>query len=226
MILIVDDEIKIVQVLQAYLNKSGYTTLAAHTGKTALELFRANSIELVILDLMLPDLSGEEVCKVIRLESTVPIIMLTAKSAEQDLVQGLGIGADDYIIKPFSPRTIVAKVEALLRRVKMEEMHTTHKYENGDLIIDYDQALVTRQGKEIPLTPTEYKLLKTLTKAPGRIFSREQLISFALNDEFAGYDRTIDTYIKSLRTKIEIDRKNPRYILTVYGLGYKFTTEQ
>lgn len=225
-ILLVDDEIKITQVLAAYLKKCGYETEIANNGKAALELFSSKEISLVVLDLMLPDISGEELCRRIRSQSRVPIIMLTAKAEELDLIEGLKIGADDYLIKPFSPRTVIAKIEAVLRRAKGDElMGVPICFGDGYLSIDFQNNLVKKQGELVNLTPTEYKLLKTMAKAPGRIFTRDQLICFGLNDNFDGYDRSIDTYIKSIRSKIEPDRKKPIFILTVHGIGYKFSPD-
>ena len=223
-VLLVDDEIKITQSLHAYLDKSGYDVLIANDGGTALKLFEENEVSLIILDLMLPDIMGEQICQAIRRQSRVPIIMLTAKAEEASVVYGLQIGADDYIVKPFSPRTVMAKVEAVLRRVESDELTSVPiSYGNGYLTIDFKSSTVRRQGKTINLTPTEYKLLCTLAKAPNRVFTRDQLIIYALDGIFDGYDRSIDTYIKSLRAKIEPDRKKPQYVTTVHGIGYKFS---
>ena len=220
-ILVVDDEEKIVRVLEAYLKKENFEVLKAYSGKDALELFSNNQIDLVILDLMLLDVSGEHVCKEIRKTSRVPIIMLTAKSTEEDLLKGLSLGADDYIYKPFSPRTVMAKTKAVLRRVSNDSlMGETKQFDN--LIINFSSTEVKKNGKTILLTPTEFKILLTLAKAPGRTFTRDQLIDFALEGNFDGFDRSIDTYIKSLRKKIEDDRKNPKFVKTVRGVGYKF----
>ncbi len=222
-ILIVDDEEKIVEVLQAYLVKAGYQTLSAYDGNSAMELFQNHDISLILLDLMLPDIMGERICEMVRASSRVPIIMLTAKTEEEDLIKGLQLGADDYIFKPFSPRTIVAKVEAVLRRMESDElMSVPISYNQGKLVIDFQDKNVKVHGESAGLTSTEYKILVTMAKAPNRIFSREQLITYALDNEFDGYDRSIDTYIKSIRAKIEEDRKNPVFILTVHGMGYKF----
>lgn len=226
-ILIVDDEEKIVEVLEVYLKKEGYHVLTAYDGATALKLFKENEVSLVLLDLMLPDIMGEQVCQMIRVNSRVPIIMLTAKTEEADLINGLKIGADDYIFKPFSPRAVVAKVEAVLRRVEGDELTSIPvSYNHGKLVIDFENMIVKVCGKETYLTPTEVKILTTMAKSPNRVFSREQLISYALNDDFNGFDRSIDTYIKGIRSKIEEDRKDPVYILTVHGMGYKFAGEK
>lgn len=224
-ILIIDDEVKITEVLTAYLNNSGYEVIKAHNGKDAIELFKLHDIALVILDLMLPDIMGEEICRVIRMVSRTPIIMLTAKTEEEDLIHGLNIGADDYITKPFSPRTVVAKVEAVLRRTESDKLvNLPVSFHEGYLTIDFNTGIVKCNNEEVALTPTEYKILATMAKAPNRTFSRNQLISYALEDVFEGYDRSIDTYIKCIRQKIEPDRKKPQIIVTVHGVGYKFVT--
>jgi len=220
-IMVVDDEEKIVRVLEAYLQKEGFEVLKAYSGKAAIEIFSHNQIDLIILDLMLLDISGEQVCKQIRKTSRVPIIMLTAKTTEEDLLKGLDLGADDYIFKPFSPRTVIAKTKAVLRRVSNDALMGETK-QFGDLIINFSSTEVKKGDKQVLLTPTEFKILLTLAKAPGRTFTREQLIDFALEGNFDGFDRSIDTYIKSLRKKLEEDRKNPKYIITVRGMGYRF----
>ena len=222
-ILLVDDEEKIVEVLQAYLEKAGYEVLCAYDGAATMELFRNNDISLILLDLMLPDIMGEEICRMVRAVSRVPIIMLTGKTEENDLIKGLRLGADDYIFKPFSPRTVVAKAEAVLRRVESDKLISVPvSYNQGSLVIDFQNGDVKAGGQDAGLTPTEYKILATMAKAPNRTFTREQLITYALDDNFDGYDRSIDTYIKSIRSKIEEDRKNPVFIVTVHGIGYRF----
>lgn len=222
-ILLVDDEVKITRVLSAYLEKAGYQTVCAHDGKEALSLLQSHIFSLIVLDLMLPDVSGESLCRTIRIHHRTPVIMLTAKSEETDIIEGLQLGADDYITKPFSPKIVVAKVEAILRRTQSDFlMGAPISYGEGFLQIDFQNKIVKRQGKTIHLTPTEYQIIFTMAKAPHRIFSRDQLISFALDGNFDGYDRTIDTYIKSIRSKIELDRRNPKFIVTVHGLGYQF----
>ena len=222
-ILLVDDEVKITQVLSAYLEKEGYQSIVAHDGKTALELLQLHPISLILLDLMLPDIPGEKLCEQIRAQYRIPIIMLTAKSQEQDILDGLEVGADDYLTKPFSPRVVVAKVGAVLRRAESDELLSVPvSYRDGYLVIDFNNKTVLKEGTPIPLTPTEYQILRTLAKAPKRIFTREQLILFALGDDYDGYNRSIDTYIKSLRSKIEPDRHDPAFIVTVHGVGYQF----
>lgn len=220
--MVVDDEQKIREVITSYLQSEGYTTLEAGNGREALELIQQHSIDFVILDLMLPDLSGETVCQKIREQSPVPILMLTAKVAEEDRVQGLSSGADDYVIKPFSPRELVARVKAILRRSGQDLLASRMIYHDGDLIIDTDKQTVFKHGEYVHLTPAEYKLLLVLARHPERPFSREELIEKVFGFDYAGEDRTIDQHVKNLRHKIETDPKKPAYILTVYGYGYRF----
>jgi DNA-binding response OmpR family regulator len=222
-ILVVDDEKMIVEVLGAYLTNGGYKVYEAYNGLEAINLFDLEQPSLVILDLMLPDILGEDICKLIRQKSRTPIIMLTAKSAEHDIINGLHIGADDYIVKPFRAKEVLARVNALLRRTRGDYLAGEPvSFDDGFLIIDFKSSVVKKCGEEVVLTATEYKLLSTLAKTPGKVFSREELIQYALNDDFNGYDRSIDTYIKNIRKKIEPDAKNPQFLLTVFGLGYKF----
>jgi len=169
---------------------------------------------------MLPDMEGEDICQTIREDSDVPIIMLTAKSEEEDRVKGLGIGADDYVVKPFSPRELVARVKALLRRVKGSKEIIA--FNQSDLVIDAKRFEVTKKGSQVVLTPTEFKLLQCLADHPGQVFTRLQLVNVILGYDFEGYDRTIDAHIKNIRHKIEDNQKSPSYIKTVYGIGYKF----
>ena len=186
-ILLVDDEVKITQVLSAYLEKEGYQSIVAHDGKTALELLQLHPISLILLDLMLPDIPGEKLCEQIRAQYRIPIIMLTAKSQEQDILDGLEVGADDYLTKPFSPRVVVAKVGAVLRRAESDELLSVPvSYRDGYLVIDFNNKTVLKEGTPIHLTPTEYQILRTLAKAPKRIFTREQMILFALGDDYDG----------------------------------------
>ena len=220
-ILIVEDEKKISEILRAYLEKEGYRVKLAETGEQALKLL-TDMFDLIVLDLMLPDIQGEELCKVIREGSDVPVIMLTAKSGEEDRIRGLGIGADDYVVKPFSPRELVARVKAQLRRAgrTKKKMLT---YNGGALKIDIINREVVKDDSPVILTPTEYKILISLSDQPGRVFSREQLVTIAQGYDFEGYDRTIDAHVKNLRRKIEKDSREPDFIKTVYGVGYKFT---
>ncbi|MCM3142581.1 response regulator transcription factor [Brevibacillus sp. MER 51] len=220
-ILLVDDEPQILEILSSYLQKEGYHVLTAQTGKEAVEMATTISLTCIILDLMLPDLSGEEVCVQIRKESRVPILMLTAKSGEADRIRGLTIGADDYLIKPFSPRELVARVRAVMRRAG--DYSTLSDFvEVGDLTISMNEKRVMRKGVALEVTPNEYRLLTTLVRYPGRTWGREELVREVMGFDFDGYDRTIDTHIKNLRQKIEADPKQPEYIKTVYGLGYRF----
>lgn len=225
-ILVVDDEPRITEVIQSYLESSGYAVATAEDGRTALQQFERVQPQLVVLDLMLPDISGEEVCTRLRKKSHVPIIMLTAKVAEEDFLNGLGLGADDYITKPFSPRQLVAKIEALLRRVELGgvPLATVLSF-NGDLEIDSLKREIRKNGQPVNLTPNEYNILVSLVKYPNKVFTREELITLALGADYEGYERTIDTHIKNLRQKIENDVRNPRYILTVHGVGYRFGGE-
>ncbi|RNB84623.1 DNA-binding response regulator [Brevibacillus fluminis] len=219
-ILIVDDEPKIVEVLTLYLKADGFHVLTASTGLQAVEFAESYPIGLIVLDLMLPDLTGEEVCRKIRGFSRVPILMLTAKSTEADRVAGLSIGADDYLVKPFSPRELTARVRAILRRIGDHKV-LSDLLEIGALHISLEAKTVKKDGSLLELTPNEYRLLVTLARYPGRIWSRDELVSEVLGIDFAGIDRTIDTHIKNLRQKIEDDPREPAYIKTVYKLGYR-----
>lgn len=220
-ILIVDDEKKITEVLQAYLEKAGYLTVVAYDGRNAIKLAETETPDLILLDLMLPDIMGKEVCQVIHQKKDIPIIMLTAKVDESDMIAGLQCGADDYIVKPFSPRNVIARVEAVLRRVERSQPEIL-KIGTDYLDVNFQAHSIKKNNEELHLTPTEYNIFELLVKSPGRAFTREQIIDFALKDEFDGYDRSVDTYIKYLRQKIEPDPKSPQYIVTIYGVGYKF----
>jgi DNA-binding response OmpR family regulator len=225
-ILVVDDEPRIVDVVQAYLERNGYRVLTAADGKTALNLARRERPALVILDLMLPEMDGLEVCRTLRQESNVPVIMLTARTEETDKLIGLELGADDYVTKPFSPRELVARVRAVLRRaVTTGEAAEISTLVHGDLVIDPTRHTVTRAGQPIALTPTEFALLLALAQSPGRVFSRLQLMDRALGESYEGYERTLDAHIKNLRRKLEPDPAHPRYVQTVFGVGYKFAEE-
>ena len=226
-ILIVDDEAKIAEVVQSYLEKDGFTVYKASNGKEALEKFDKYNPTLIILDLMLPDITGEDVCKTIRKKSRVPIIMLTAKIEEGNILEGLDIGADDYVTKPFSPRQLMARVAALLRRTEDDAslLCKLVSYNDDDLVIDSVKYEVKKTGVIVNLTPNEYNILTTLLKYANKVFTRDELIIRAIGSEFEGYDRIIDTHIKNLRQKIETDSKKPIYILTVHGIGYRFGGE-
>lgn len=220
-VLIIEDEIKVVEAVKAYLEKDGFTVDYAMLGNDALQIFNENRYDLIVLDLMLPDITGEEICKKIRQVSDVPIIMLTAKSSEDSKINGLNIGADDYLIKPFSPRELLARIKAILRRTIVEIDNKIIQFNNG-LSIDYETPAVYKNNIEITLTPNEFKILSFLSKNNGKYFSREQLIDNAIGSSFDGYDRAIDSHIKNLRHKIEDNPKSPKYIITQYGFGYKF----
>lgn len=223
-VLVVDDEAKILEVIKSYLEKKDYTVFTAENGEHAFCILENETISLIILDLMLPDISGEEICMKIRQKSRVPIIMLTAKVAEENLLRGLDLGADDYITKPFSLKELNARIEAVLRRSGNDLLPLYQKisFHNGDLEIDFQSHTVKKMKREVNLTPNEFKILAALVKYPNKVFTREDLIMTALGDEFEGYDRAIDSHIKNLRQKIENDSKKPVYILTIHGVGYKF----
>lgn len=225
-ILAIDDEEKILDVIKAYLEKEGYTVLTETNGANALNTFKTVSPDLVILDLMLPGMSGEEICRKIRALSKVPILMLTAKVSEDDKVYGFTIGADDYLTKPFSPRELTMRVKAILRRTKNDlPLNDIFMFNDGDLAIDTRSYEVKKKGRIVNLTPNEYKLLTVMAQNPNKVFTRSELIEKAFGYDFDGFDRTIDAHIKNLRQKIEDDPKNPTYIKTVYGAGYKFGEE-
>lgn len=223
-ILIVDDEHDILQVIKAYLEKNNYIVHEADSGIKALQLFESLKPDLMVLDLMLPDISGEEVCRTIRNKSNMPILMLTAKSSEDDMINGLLIGADDYITKPFSPRELLARVISLLRRSQLPNSTKEGlalKFGGGRLSINTELHEVKVDGDTVALTPIEFKLLEVLTRHPKRAFSRYELVNLIQGDDFEGFERTIDVHIKNVRQKIGDDPKRPTFIGTVFGIGYK-----
>jgi DNA-binding response OmpR family regulator len=220
-VLVVDDDVKTVELVRLYLNRDGYHVLTAYDGVEALRLAREGHPDLIVLDLMLPGIDGLEVCHILRNESDVPIIMLTAKTTDQDKLIGLGLGADDYVTKPFSPRELAARVRAVLRRLPGER--SPAEITQGQLTVNFLKHEASLAGRSLNLTPVEFKLLVVLIKEPGRVFSRAQLIEKALGYDFEGFDRTIDVHILKLRRKIEPDPSHPRYIKTVYGAGYKLS---
>jgi len=219
-ILVVDDEKKIVEILKAYLEKEGYQVIIAYDGRSALELARSNNPHLIILDLMLPEISGWDVCRELRRESDVPVIMLTAGDDTTDKIIGLELGADDYVTKPFDPKEIISRVRAVLRR-SGGKATATAVLNIGDISIDTGKRLVRRGDSNIELTPIEFEILMALSENPGRVYSRIQLLDKVQGDAYEGYERTIDTHIKNLRKKLELDPEHPRYVITVYGVGYK-----
>jgi two-component system alkaline phosphatase synthesis response regulator PhoP len=218
-ILVVDDDVKTVELVRLYLNRDGYRVLTAYDGVEALRIARESHPDLIVLDLMLPGIDGLEICRTLRTESDVPIIMLTAMTTDQDRLTGLDLGADDYVTKPFSPRELAARVRAVLRRLPGER--GPEKIEHGELTMDFLKYEAFIAGQPLNLTPVEFKLLGVLAKEPGRVFSRAQIIEKAFGYDFDSFDRTIDVHILNLRRKIEPDPRHPRYIKTVYGAGYK-----
>ncbi len=224
LILVVDDEPRITKLAQDYLERSGFRVLNAADGQTGLALFRHERPDFVVLDLNLPGIDGLDIARIIRKESDVPLIMLTARVEETDRLIGLELGADDYITKPFSPRELVARVRAVLRRVQ-GGVRPTGIIHAGDLEIDLNAFKVTRAGQPIHLTRTEFNLLAVLARNAGQTLTREQLLDHVHGIVYEGFDRSIDSHIKNMRRKIEPDPLNPRYVTTVYGIGYQFQEE-
>ncbi len=216
-ILVVDDDDRTVETVSMYLSHAGFDVVTCGDGRRALDLVREQPPALIVLDLMLPGASGFEVCRELRRESAVPIIMLTARATEDDTLKGLGLGADDYLTKPFSPRELVARVHAVLRRNGITGVQRA-----GGIEIDRDRRTVVADGRAIDLTATEFDLLSLLVRSPGRVFSRTQLVDQLRQDGGDVLERTVDAHIMHLRRKIETDRSNPRYLVTVYGVGYRF----
>jgi DNA-binding response OmpR family regulator len=223
-ILVVDDEPKIVQIARDYLVAAGFAVHSARDGRAALDAARALRPDLVVLDLGLPGLDGLDVCRALRRESNVPVIMLTARAEESDKLVGLELGADDYLTKPFSPKELVARVRAVLRRAEGAQA-APDVLRAGDLALDLARMRVTRAGVAIDLTPTEFELLAALARQPGRIFTRAQLLDAVHGVAFESYERAIDAHVKNIRRKLEPDPHAPRYIQTVYGVGYRLAEE-
>jgi two-component system, OmpR family, alkaline phosphatase synthesis response regulator PhoP len=222
-VLIVEDDPHAVQLVRLYLSHDGHNVLAAADGIEGLRLAREANPDLVVLDLMLPGLDGLEVCRKVREESAVPIIILTARVEEEDRLAGLNLGADDYVTKPFSPRELAARVKAVLRRVTRDALEQgPQDISHGPIQVDLRQRAVRVAGKPLRLTPTEFRLLVTLMREPGRVFNREQIIDRAFGYDFQGFDRTVDAHISTLRRKLEASTNGSRYIHTIYGFGYKF----
>ena len=219
-VLVVDDDVKTVELVRLYLDRDGYQVLTAYDGVEALRLARENYPDLIVLDLMLPDIDGLEVCRTLRHESDVPIIMLTARTTDQDKLMGLDLGADDYVTKPFSPKELAARVRVVLRRLPGER--GPEEIKSGELSMNFTTHEAWFAGRPLSLTSVEFKLLGVLAKEPGRVFSRANLIEEALGYDFEGFDRTIDVHVLNLRRKLEPAPSHPRYIKTVYGVGYKF----
>lgn len=223
-ILVVDDERPLLEVLQAYLEREGFRVATAASAREALGLLPSFRPDLVILDRMLPDLPGEEVCRRIRREGDVPIVMLTAKSTTEDIVQGLDLGADDYVVKPFSPQELAARVRAILRRARGEPLAPAERmsFSGGALVIDPAQRLVWVGGRPVALTRTEWDLLGLLARHPRRVWTRAQLVTLLRGGDFEGDERLVDAYVRRLRAKLGDDPRNPRFIITVWGTGYRF----
>lgn len=221
-IMIVEDEPKIAEMISAFLLAEGYETAVCQDGDKALQELTKFNPDLVVLDLMLPGMSGLEICKQIRQESNLPIIMLTAKAEEIDKLLGLELGADDYITKPFSLRELLARIKAVLRRASQTSAIAIETVNFSDLKINFSEHVVELRGTPIELTPTEFSILGLLAKNPGRTFSRAQILDAALGVAYLGYERSVDSHISNIRKKIEDDPANPKYILTVFGVGYKF----
>lgn len=222
-ILVVEDEEPIRKVVKDYLINYGYRVLEAKDGISAMEVFSNNEIHLIVLDLMLPLLSGEEVCSKIRSSSNVPIIMLTAKSDEDDKIEGFSAGADDYVVKPFSTKELLVRIEALIKRTYLYKTDDTKKIylQDNRIVVDSDEKTVKKDGTYIDLTNHEFQLLLQLSQHKGNVLSRQQLIELAFGYDYEGYDRTIDAHIKNIRQKLEDNPKNPALIITVYGIGYR-----
>lgn len=218
-VLVVDDDVKTVELVKLYLNRDGYRVITAYNGADALKTAREEHPDLIVLDLMLPGINGLDVCRTLREESDVPIIMLTALTTDDDRLTGLNIGADDYMTKPFSPRELAARVRAVLRRLPGER--GPEKIQHGDLMVDFLKHEAYIESKPLNLTPIEFKILGALVKEPGRVFSRAQIIEKALGHDFDSFDRTIDVHILKLRRKLEPEPHHPRFIKTIYGAGYK-----
>jgi len=221
-ILVVDDEVQIVRVLRGYLEKAGFAVLTANDGREGLRLARQERPDLVILDLMLPGMDGLDVCRALRKDAELPIIMLTARVEETDRLIGLELGADDYVTKPFSPREVVARVRAVLRRTRPDAPRAQDEVLHlGELHLDTARRMLAAGQRQVELTPSEFEILRVMLSSPGRVFSRAQLLEAAQGVTYEGYERTIDTHIKNLRHKIEEHPRRPRYLLTVHGVGYK-----
>lgn len=224
-VLVVEDDAKIARVVKVYLEEAGYRVVCSSKGRQAIEEANKEQPLIVLLDLMLPDISGEEVCQELKETGDFPIIMLTSKSSVEERVAGFALGADDYVVKPFSPRELVYRVKAVLKRSQAGSggQEKPLSFNSGALVVDARNYAVFREGASVSLTPTEFKLLQVLAENPGRVFTREELVDKALGYQFEGYERTIDAHIKNIRQKIENDPRKPSVILTIYGVGYRFS---
>jgi DNA-binding response OmpR family regulator len=220
-VLIVDDDVKLVQLLKTYFDKEGFITYSANDGLDAMQIVREKKPDIMVLDLMLPGLDGWDVCRRIRRDNDIPIIMLTARDEESDRLIGLEIGADDYVTKPFSPKEVVARAKVILRRTHKEVLRQ-EPIRAGRLVIDLERHEVMQDGLVVDLTPTEFKILEIMAANAGKVFSRLQIVEQTQGYTFEGYERTIDAHVKNIRRKLERNPKEPQYILTIYGIGYKF----
>ena len=227
-VLVVDDEASVQEVARAYLEREGFIVDSAMDGRAALDAIERKGPQLIVLDLMLPDIAGEDIAAKVRERSDVPILMLTAKAGEEQRLRGFEVGADDYLVKPFSPRELVARVRAILRRAGEGEapLKALASFDEGRLRIDELRHEVSLDGDVIDLTPTEFKLLSTLASYPGRVYSRFELINRVQGTDFEGYERTIDAHVKNLRHKLEPDPGTPRYVQTVHGIGYRLGVDR
>lgn len=221
LVLIVEDEIQLAQILRDYLERAGFQALTVHDGEAAISAFQHKRPDLVLLDLNLPGVDGLDVARMLRRESDVPMIMVTARVDETDRLVGLELGADDYITKPFSPREVIARVRAVLRRAKAAPLRA-QAVRAGDVEVDLVRHRAAVQGEPLNLTPTEFELLAVMAREPGRVFSRMQLLEATRGEAYEGYERSVDAHIKNLRAKMEPDPKNPIYVETVFGVGYRF----
>ena len=222
-ILIVEDDTRTAKLLHLYLQQAGHRTSIASTGRQALNMVRRTHMDLILLDLMLPEMDGLDLCSRLHNETATPIIILTARTTEEDVLRGLDVGADDYITKPFSPREVVARVRTVLRRARMYDDDENEVLHLGDLTINLQQHRVMRGETLLHLTPKEFRLLETMAREPGRVFSRLELVERAFGYDYEGLERTVDAHVMNLRKKIEVDHNKPVYVETVYGFGYRFT---
>ncbi len=227
-ILLVEDEVLIARTVKSYLEMAGFKVIHFERGREALDFLRKNTPHLAIVDLMLPDISGESICSELKRNMDIPLIILTAKSSEEERITGFQIGADDYVVKPFSPGELVYRVKAVLRRYRKEDNMKNNilSFNNGSLIIDPIKYEVILNGKKIKITPSEFRILHTIASKPQKIFTREEIVEKALDYHFEGYERSIDAHIKNLRQKLNDDPRSPSYIMTVYGVGYRFVATQ
>ncbi len=228
-ILVIEDDPKIARIVKVYLEGAGFRVSLFNRGKDALEAATKEKVLLVILDLMLPDISGEEICLQLKeMDDSLPVIMLTAKSSEDERVAGFALGADDYVVKPFSPRELVSRVKAVLKRSEKKDLAGTApiSFNGGRLLLDGRMYRASKDGKTVELTPTEFKVLFTLASTPFKVFTRSELVEKALGYQFEGYERSVDAHVKNIRRKIEDDPQQPSLIQTIYGVGYRFSANR